>query len=256
MGHLAISHSLQNVHVWVCLTDPLPSQEVIQDCRALLSTTEKASADRFVYPNHGHTYVLAHALVRNVLAHHLKQNPTDFRFGKGEHGRPFLLGASNLNFNLSHTHGLAACAIYQDSIGVDVEKPRNNVDVEKLGQRVLTNAERETLDLTVPPGQSRFFDYWTIKEAYSKARGLGITMPFGEIDFRINADSMFKPSLEKVKDTDENWFMQCHNVTGNFRLAVAARKTKHTPVVFIRLINPLTMEELPFETSLIAKTTT
>ena len=115
------------------------------------------------------------------------------------HGRPEILdrpaGVPDLRFNLSHTDGLIACAV---TIGREV-----GVDVEHVGRRLTHDiagrffAPREVADLKSLPVAEQprvFFDYWTLKEAYIKARGFGLALPLGDFAFRPRAAGARRPS--------------------------------------------------------------
>ncbi len=107
----------------------------------------------------------------------------------------------DLRFNISHTDGLIACAV---TIGREV-----GVDVEHVGRRLTHDvagrffAPREVADLRALPDDEQqrvFFDYWTLKEAYIKARGFGLALPLGDFAFKLNPPDApaitFEPALE------------------------------------------------------------
>ncbi len=207
---------------------------------AVLSPAEKRAAERFIHKSHSDTYVQAHCLKRKVLAATLGRSSESLRFGRGTHGRPYLLGQCPMSFNLSHTRGLVAFGLHNQSIGVDVECLRDNVDMKTLSRRVLSQAETHSLNLEAPASQTRFFDYWTIKEAYSKARGLGITMPFRVLDFAIDSNGFFDPKLDQVNDSPDRWHFGVYDLDGVFRIAVAA-KTNDDLKVKLTFVDPLTL---------------
>ena len=112
-------------------------------------------------------------------------DPAAWRFRSGAHGRPEIAAPqSPLRFNLSHTEGLAACAIADgDNVGIDVENVTRKHS-RRLAERVFSRRERKTLrELPAAEQARRFFELWTLKEAYLKARGLGLSIPPGALSF-------------------------------------------------------------------------
>lgn len=229
--------------VWLAAVAPLtPDRE--QDFRQVLSLSENRSADRFLYNKDRLIYLHAHVLLRRVLSRYLAKSENTLRFGRGEHGRPYLLGQSKINFNLSHTTGLVACAIFDQEVGVDVEKIRENVDIHRLSQRVFCDKERESL--MNDDAFSKFFSYWTLKEAYSKARGLGMTLPFAKLDFSYNNRANFSPDLTAVNDNAKDWQFTLHTVDKDFYVAVAGKSFGQKLRIALNVVNPYTLTPLTF----------
>jgi len=113
--------------------------------------------------------------VRDVLAGYLGSEP---EIEVGLHGRP-ALRSGELQFNLSHSQGLAAVAVSAvHAVGVDVERPRPRLDPLRFAERFLAPAEAAAL--TALPAAERpeaLVQLWTAKEAYLKALGTGLTVP-------------------------------------------------------------------------------
>lgn len=106
---------------------------------------------------------------------------------EGDHGKPYLKGYPQIQFNISHGMGLAVLAIGDCSVGVDVEYMRPYR--EPLLKRVLSEAELRQMEAAGESGREElFFRFWTLKESYVKAVGCGITVPLQEISFQIGED--------------------------------------------------------------------
>src|SRR6516225_1536369 len=144
----------------------------------LLSEDEKARMDRFRFDRDRRLFLLSHGLLRMTLSLYARVEPHAWQFRTGEHGRPEIAEPfSRLRFNISHTRGLAACAIVLDSdIGFDVEETSKDVPIDNL-ESFFSAREAEALRSTPSEGhRERFFTYWTLKEAYIKARGVGLSI--------------------------------------------------------------------------------
>lgn len=165
------------VHVFRLRLDLPP--ERLAALRALLSPDELARADRYRGDGLGARFTAARGNLRALLAGYAKTSPEQITFETNPHGKPALAGGW-LSFNVSHSGALAlvAAAGTEVEVGIDIETIRANVEFERLAQRFF--APRETAALLALPPEQRagaFFACWTRKEAYMKARGLGLAIP-------------------------------------------------------------------------------
>ena len=164
-------------------------------------------------------------IARAAIGHALGVPPAAWRWQEGPHGRPEIAApATTLRFNLAHSAGLVACALADGrDIGVDVEHvTRPPVDI-KMVRRYCSPAEAADIEAQGEAGwQHRFLIYWTLKEAYLKARGLGISVPLSEITFTLDG-SHARVSFEgSLADTDTRWYLRIEQPTPDHLMAVAA----------------------------------
>lgn len=159
----------------------------LEPLRALLDETEQARAARFHFEGDRQRFVAAHGQVRQVLGNCLGLPPADLRFALNPHGKPALVEAGDLRFNLSHSRAWALLALCRgQELGVDLEAERDKVNFTSLARRFFAPGEVERL-LALPPEQQRaaFFTAWTRKEAYLKARGEGLTVSLGSFEVSL-----------------------------------------------------------------------
>lgn len=146
---------------------------------ALLSPEERARAASFRGPLLQRRYVAAHAALRSILGRKLGRPPASLRLLADVHGKPALADAADLHFNLSHSDGLALIAVGNAPLGVDVEAQRPMPDAADIAAITCSAGERALLSTAgAADYQQRFFQIWTRKEAYAKARGLGLALDF------------------------------------------------------------------------------
>jgi 4'-phosphopantetheinyl transferase len=193
--------------------------------RAMLDEAEQAQADRFHFAEDRDAYVAAHALLRGLLAPRLNCMPNEIQFLRGANGKPELdTPEPVLRFNLSHTRGMVAVALArQCDVGIDVER----VDPTRLGldtaHQFFAPAEVRQLYALAPEYRcGASFAFWTLKEAYIKAVGLGLSVPLDCFAFILKPLSItFTPS---ITDNASCWRFDCMSVASEFRLAIAARR--------------------------------
>jgi 4'-phosphopantetheinyl transferase len=173
------------VHLWQASLDGRPD-DIFE---SFLSPDELDRANRFHFPQDRIHFVVARGLLRNLLAAYLGISCAELRFSYGAKGKPFLLldGQTQINFNLSHSHGRAAFAFSRGrELGVDLEYVKENFEAELIAGRFFSRSEVLALHAVPPELRSQaFFNCWTRKEAYIKARGEGLSMPLCEFDVSL-----------------------------------------------------------------------
>jgi 4'-phosphopantetheinyl transferase len=227
-------------HVW--LANPDQIQPALEErYLALLASEERERYGRLRRERSRREFLVAHALARAALSRYAAVPPEAWAFSAGEHGRPEISGplqTERLRFNLSHTDGLVACAVIRRlDIGVDVESAARRVRHRDLARRFFGEGEVKALQALEPGRQAeRFLELWTLKEAYLKARGRGISIPLRGFEFELSgADSpqiRFDPAL--VRDRAASWQFALRRPARSHILALAIRCSQHCQVA-IRL---------------------
>jgi 4'-phosphopantetheinyl transferase len=183
MQRLALEHD--QVDVWLARLD-LPADSIGRLRRAL-SADERARADRFYFPRDRDRFVAARGMLREILSYYLEEAPGALCFSYNAYGKPALVGAAGLCFNLSHSHDLAIYAVaHGREVGVDVEHVRAEFAGEGIAERFFSPGEIAALQ-TLPAEQrvEGFFNCWTRKEAYIKARGEGLSLALDSFDVAL-----------------------------------------------------------------------
>jgi len=162
--------------VWCVDLDTAPG---FAEVRAILSADEIVRAERFCFPMHRERFAAARATLRIVLASYLEVEPEALKFSYGEFGKPLLSG-NPLHFNLSHSESVLLIAVAQSEVGIDVEKVNAQCDFAGIAEMHFPPDEASSLRVAPPSERAtRFYKFWTAKEAILKARGLGIANGIG-----------------------------------------------------------------------------
>jgi medium-chain acyl-[acyl-carrier-protein] hydrolase len=201
------------------------------DARARLLTGEESQrAARLIRPLHRARFIAGRAALRTLLARYGDDDadPGDIPLRTTVHGKPLLDATANphdLRFNLSHTEGVGLLAVTaRADVGVDVETVRPALATDDLARRYFS--AREVGDLTAMPDRGRrFFAYWSAKEAYIKARGLGLNIPLDAFDVPLDAGAgPFAVTDRQTPSESGRWGVYPVNVADGLAAAVACRE--------------------------------
>jgi 4'-phosphopantetheinyl transferase len=214
------------VRIWYHLTEAL-DEAGVERATAVLSESERTRGQRFLFARDRRDYAAAHALTRAALSRCGDLAPQQWRFQDGAGGKPSLAadaGSPALIFNLSHTHGLVACAIAAGGdVGIDVEGIDRRIGAEQVAARFFSSSEQAGL-ARCPAGEraKRFFDLWTLKEAYIKALGHGLSHSLSTFGFELNEPGSI--GFMPPPDVDvAMWQFALFEPTDRHRMAVAVR---------------------------------
>jgi 4'-phosphopantetheinyl transferase len=214
------------VRVWTMTTEGL-NEAAVAPWAAVLDAPERARAARFALPRSRIGFIAAHALTRAALAAATGAPAATFGFAAGAHGKPeALLGGrpAGVAFNLAHTQGLvgvALAAVPGLPLGFDLEPLARRAPLE-VARRYFTASEVAGLDgLPAPARAERFFRLWTLKEAFIKATGKGLTQDLSSFWFCLDPPAIrFAPGLaERPRD----WCFAQRIVGGGFLAAIGVR---------------------------------
>jgi 4'-phosphopantetheinyl transferase len=224
------------VHLWYDVLDPEQDSTRDEIARQSMSDEEWARASRFTLAEGRREFVAGRLMIRSVLSRYAAVTAAEWQFSAGD-GRPRIVEparASALRFNLSHANGLVACVV---SAHHDV-----GIDVERLGRHApLTIAESrfapsEIASLRALPQEDRprrFLEYWTLKESYLKARGLGLSVPLDRFAFDLTRPGRPRITFQPGFDDDATVWQFDRLFVGTDHVVAVATCRRATPVVSI-----------------------
>jgi 4'-phosphopantetheinyl transferase len=188
-----------------------------------LSQQEQQRFRAFHFDQDRKDYAFAHALLRRTLSDlEPVTPPRDWLFATLPSGKPSVADRPDLDFSLTHTRGLVACAVTRKgAVGIDAETDQRAIEVDLLMRDVCSPGERR--DLATREGTdktSRFLDFWTLKEAFLKAGGLGITAELPAVSFTLVGDRDIALSAPSDLARPNSSF-QIRRRPGQWRVALA-----------------------------------
>jgi 4'-phosphopantetheinyl transferase len=220
------------IHTWIASVDDFDFAALYSQASAWLNPTEQARLRRFYFEQHKKQLLLGRILMRQALSHYEAPTPPQWQFCYNDYGKPALVDAQQhqltapLYFNLSHSCGSLVLAVARlEEVGVDVESNTRARRVEKIASRYFSKPEvLSLLDLDEPLWQARFYDLWSLKEAYIKACGMGLAIDLGHFSFSFPAPQEITIDFDDRRaDDPKSWqFWQLDSISG-FNVAIAAK---------------------------------
>lgn len=214
--------------MWLSTAEAEVDEAWLSAARELMNDDETRRHDRFLLARSRRQFAVARALVRQVLAGYTGIAAAALRFTANQYGRPELAeGSESLRFNLSHTDGLVALAVTGPAeIGLDVEDTQRRSRPEDIADHFFAPAE--VAALMALPGAARparFFDLWTLKEAYIKARGMGLAIALDGFAYDLEGgrDAIDLAIAPTLGDPRAGWYFALEDPTPRHRLALAVR---------------------------------
>ena len=249
--HPSLALSEQCIDLWLAYYHEITNPQLLANLRELLSDAERKQEKLFHFADDRLRYLVTRAMVRTVLSRYAAVAPADWTFSKNAYGRPEIAsrhGAPGLCFNISHTRGLIALGVSKErALGVDVE----NVVVRQPSIGIAEHffSPVEVTELLGQPDelrQARFFEYWTFKESYIKARGMGLSLPLDKFSFRFPGQRTVRIAIDDELGDDENrWFFwQCRPTPAYLLALCAERKASPAPLITVREIVPTVASDI------------
>ena len=221
------------VHVWYSLADEVSMTDRF-DVEAVLSAEEVSKYRAISHPESRQSYLAAHAMLRLVLSRYIDRAAVDWKFVRGEHGKPSLCladGMPDIRFNLTHTGGLTACVLsLQGDCGIDVERHDRLHRFESVAQRMFADEEYRFLcDHDFSPAM--FYRLWTLREAYVKALGVGLVGSTKDFYFELDSELRSAHLVHRVvAGESERWSLGLFEPVPGYQLSVAFEAPQGTCV--------------------------
>jgi 4'-phosphopantetheinyl transferase len=234
-----------DVYVWHAhVDDTFADDAAVARARTGLTGTEQQRFDRYHGDLDRRMFLLGRIMSRRLVGRALDVAPGAWNWREGAHGRPEIAHPPTpLHFNLAHSAGLVVCALANGrEVGVDVEDlERPPVDPRML-PRYFAPAEAADIEAQGEAWRERFLQYWTLKEAYLKARGLGIALPLREICFALQPDGVRITFLGSLAGTSTEWAFQLSQPTDRHLVAIAASRADGVvPAITIEQYRPTSL---------------
>ncbi len=163
---------------------------------------------------HNHAHRLLRECLRSYGIDYTEETPVT----KGKMGKPSLASRPDIHYNLSHADGIAACIVSDCECGIDCERVREYRP--NVMKRAFSEKERDMVEKAPDDMKDQlFFRLWTLKEAYVKALGTGISYPMDTAEFGFEGG--------EIRTNVKGWrFRQYIVCGGKFVISVCEKADK------------------------------
>lgn len=233
------------VHLWIAT--PANSADHVACYEAILTPDERRRYLGFRFDRHRQEYLVTRALLQDVLGRYLPRPTAGFRFERESHGRPRLSPPAEVDFNLANHPSLVVCGVSRSAeLGVDVEPIARGADVLELADSVFSRRERDALARLAELDQrrQRAVLLWTLKEAYLKARGTGLSLPLQGFSVEVGAGGELDLVFEEAMDVGP-WSLGTVVHDGH-RISVAVRGAGPLRLTLTSIVPRVTRTDRPF----------
>lgn len=227
------------IHIWVVSQADVAAGALEALALDWLQASERKRFQRFHFDHHRKQLLLGKWLTRTCLSEYADLAPTAWDIQATAYGKPELKAGQldrPLCFNLSHSGDCMVLAVCRHRmIGIDLECANRNRRVEKIADRYFAPAEVDAL-LALPEAQQleRFYDLWTLKEAYIKARGLGLAIALDSFAFSFTEESIELIEYEVPPAERSTWKIWQLLTDSPFKLALAVQLAKPDLITELR----------------------
>jgi len=244
---MALTLSTNDIDLWFVNIEQIQDESLLKQYQNILHNSEYKRNQRFVFEKDRKRHLITRALLRSVLSEYNKDiEPQDWRFTQNDYGKPEVIPQMNthyLNFNLSHSQQMIVLAVTNGKeVGVDIESLNSNTPTKELAKHTFAPQEYKQLkSLNAQNFHERFFDFWTLKEAYIKACGMGLSIPLDSFSFSFSAGNSIQISFEPTRqDTPEQWQFWQTNPNPEYIVSLGIKSPEvGQKRILIREITPL-----------------
>ncbi|MFV5642306.1 4'-phosphopantetheinyl transferase family protein [Acinetobacter oleivorans] len=217
------------VQVYVCPVSRVPQDHmVLSHYLGFLSSAEKLRYDQY-HPKAARLFLISRVLVKTVLADKLGISPHQVNIQLHPNGKPFVQGSKAVYFNLTHSADVIILAVTEEGeIGVDIEQVDREfewmrvdsvlapIEIEWIKENELTNSSSV---------YQRFFQIWTLKEAYIKCTGEGMSRHLKKLNFHVLPEHIqFLDSTNDAQKTEEYYF-ESYIYDSNFIFSICLQQS-------------------------------
>jgi 4'-phosphopantetheinyl transferase len=236
------------LQLWYGWPADLSEDGIEAACAALVNDAERERAARFRFDRHRCEYLASHALARNALSYAYPLPPHAWSYSVNPYGKPSPLPECGLHFNQSNSMELAVCLVAAygteasleagPEVGVDVEAFSRAEQIVPLAPKVFSLAEQAQLNaLPAAERLDRALSLWTLKEAYIKARGMGLALPLRGVSFLFGEPQGIRLEVDPGVDSNPSRWRFCllEHVQHRIALAVEAAAPGNTKIAGIEI---------------------
>lgn len=195
-----------DIQIW---SIPLDTDDRLRSaCLNVLGEKGRERISFFKFKQVQESYIISQGGLRLLLAYYLGVPGENVQLGRLSKGKPFSIDNPTLRFNMSNSGRKVVYAFSLDEeIGIDLERIREMSDLDELIEKNYSTPERSYINKLPGKRLYRFFKFWTIKESYLKAIGVGMRIPPEDLEFSVQNGTYKLEAIKGEVDT-EDWIFK------------------------------------------------
>lgn len=181
---------------------------------------KQARINKFMVKKDKIRALISEILLRTVLDKQFGINNEDIVILKNKYGKPYLKGNEDINFNISHSGDFVVCAVDDKPIGIDIEQIID-IDYKSIAESFFSKDEVQfILNASDENKLHRFYEVWTLKESYIKAKGMGLSIPLNSFCFNFDDYNI------KLVGNENGYVFKQFNLFSGYKMAVCSLNKK------------------------------
>ncbi|WP_281237366.1 4'-phosphopantetheinyl transferase family protein [Bacillus safensis] len=201
--------------------DEIDAQQQIERLKPFVSSEKRAAAERFRFLIDARRTLLGEVLVRQTI-HDMYDLPMDQIVIETEgNGKPVVRQLPSFHFNLSHSGDWVVCAVDDAPVGIDIEEIKP-IDLAIAKRFFSADEYQDLLSQPAERQEAYFFHLWSMKEAFIKLTGKGLSYGLSSFTARLSEDGQAELTLP---DHEAPCFVQTYSLDPAYQMAVCTRKS-------------------------------
>ncbi|WP_456265777.1 MULTISPECIES: 4'-phosphopantetheinyl transferase family protein [unclassified Bacillus (in: firmicutes)] len=201
--------------------DEIDARQQIDRLKPFVSSEKRAAAERFRFLIDARRTLLGEVLVRQTI-HDMYDLPMDqIVFGTEGNGKPVVRQLPSFHFNLSHSGDWVVCAVDDAPVGIDIEEIKP-IDLAIAKRFFSADEYQDLLSQPAERQEAYFFHLWSMKEAFIKLTGKGLSYGLSSFTARLSEDGQAALTLP---DHEAPCFVQTYSLDPAYQMAVCSRKS-------------------------------
>ncbi|WLW69938.1 4'-phosphopantetheinyl transferase superfamily protein [Bacillus safensis] len=201
--------------------DEIDARQQIERLKPFASSEKRAAAERFRFLIDARRTLLGEVLVRQTI-HDMYDLPMDqIVFETEGNGKPVVRQLPSFHYNLSHSGDWVVCAVDDAPVGIDIEEIKP-IDLAIAKRFFSADEYQDLLSQPAERQEAYFFHLWSMKEAFIKLTGKGLSYGLSSFTARLSADGQASLTLP---DHETACFVQTYSLDPAYQMAVCTRKS-------------------------------
>ncbi|MEK4323543.1 4'-phosphopantetheinyl transferase superfamily protein [Bacillus sp. FSL K6-3221] len=201
--------------------DEINERQQIDRLKPFVSAEKRAAAERFRFLIDARRTLLGEVLVRQTI-HDMYELPMDeIVFETEGNGKPVVRQLPSFHFNLSHSGDWVVCAVDDAPVGIDIEEIKP-IDLAIAKRFFSADEYQDLLSQPAERQEAYFFHLWSMKEAFIKLTGKGLSYGLSSFTARLSEDGQAALTLP---DHEAPCFVQTYSLDPAYQMAVCSRKS-------------------------------